>query len=119
MSHDTNRTLLYDIVTQKCGSGVADTVRAFLAAQYPLMVVIMKNRSSLEVSAVIQGHSTLNEVMTTLLNAREVFEQSRSVDIRDEVFKVFEKSLNCVKKRRKSLKVFKFFGECLIIRFPS
>ena len=31
---------------------------------------------------------------------------------------VFEKSLNCVKKRRKSLKVFKFFSEYLIIRFP-
>jgi hypothetical protein len=26
-----------------------------------------------------------------------------------QVFKVFEKSLNCVKKWRKSLKVFKFF----------
>ena len=31
-----------------------------------------------------------------------------------QVFKVFEKSLNCVKKRRKSLKVFKFFSEYLI-----
>lgn len=51
---------LYDIVTQKCGSGVADTVRAFLAAQYPLMVVMMKNRSSLEVSAVIQGNWTIH-----------------------------------------------------------
>ena len=47
---------LYDIVTQKCGSGAADTVRAFRAEQYPLVVVIMKNRSSLEVSAVIQGN---------------------------------------------------------------
>ena len=46
---------LYDIVTQKCGSGAADTVRGFRATQYPLVVVIMKNRSSLEVSAVIQG----------------------------------------------------------------
>jgi hypothetical protein len=32
-----------------------------------------------------------------------------------QVFMVFEKSLNCVKKRRKSLKVFKFFSEYLII----
>jgi hypothetical protein len=34
-----------------------------------------------------------------------------------QVFKVFEKSSNCVKKRRKSLKVFKFFSEELIILF--
>ncbi len=47
---------LYDIVTQKCGVRAADTVRGFLAKQYPLIVVIMKNRSSLEVSAVIQGN---------------------------------------------------------------
>ncbi|XP_028404725.1 FAS-associated factor 1-like [Dendronephthya gigantea] len=85
MSHDTNRTLLYDIITQKCGSGAADTVRGFRAEQYPLVVVIMKNRSSLEVSAVLQGHSTMNEVMTTLLNAHEVFEESRSIDIREEI----------------------------------
>ena len=47
---------LYNIVTQKCGSGVADTVRGFGTEQYPLVVVIMKNRSSLEVSAVLQGN---------------------------------------------------------------
>ena len=52
---------LYDIVTQKCGSGAADTVRGFRAEQYPLVVVLMKNRSSLEVSAVIQGNICDND----------------------------------------------------------
>ena len=47
---------LYDIVTQKCGAGAADTVRGFGTEQYPLVVVIMKNRSCLEVSAVLQGN---------------------------------------------------------------
>ena len=35
---------------------MADTVRGFGTEQYPLVVVIMKNRSSLEVSAVLQGN---------------------------------------------------------------
>jgi hypothetical protein len=34
-----------------------------------------------------------------------------------QVFKVFEKSLKCVKKWRKSLKVFKFFSDYLIYDF--
>ncbi|XP_046840421.1 FAS-associated factor 1-like [Xenia sp. Carnegie-2017] len=84
VSHDTNKTLLYDIVTQKIGSSVASTVRRFKADQYPLVVVIMKNRSSLEVSAVLQGVITVNEVMTTLLNARELFEESQRADMREE-----------------------------------
>ena len=50
-----------DVVTQQFGSLAASTVRDVSSEQYPLLLVVIKNRSALEVRSVLQGqHRELN-----------------------------------------------------------
>ena len=51
------RCRFLDVVTQQFGSVAATTVRNFNSEQYPLLLVVMKNRSALEVCSVLQGQS--------------------------------------------------------------
>jgi hypothetical protein len=48
------------MVTQHFGSMAAGTVRGFPVEKYPLLLVVMKNRSALEVCSVLQGNLTLS-----------------------------------------------------------
>ena len=43
------------MVTQHFGSVATSTVRGFGAEQYPLLLVVMKNRSAMEICSVLQG----------------------------------------------------------------
>ncbi|XP_048579867.1 FAS-associated factor 1 [Nematostella vectensis] len=84
MTLDTNKARLLDMVTQNFGSGAADTVRGFPHEQFPLLIVVMKNRSAMEVVSVLQGHVSLDELMTGLMSAHETFQQAMTLEIKDE-----------------------------------
>ncbi|KAK3747578.1 hypothetical protein QZH41_015805 [Actinostola sp. cb2023] len=54
------------------------------AEKYPLLLVVMKNRSALEVCSVLQGHLSLDELMTGLMSSYETFQQAMIQEIKDE-----------------------------------
>ncbi|XP_073259485.1 FAS-associated factor 1-like isoform X1 [Porites lutea] len=84
MTHNSNRARFLDMVTQHFGSVAASTVRGFVAEQFPLLIVGMRNRSAMEICSVLQGSVTLDELMTGLMSAHETFQQAMDIEIREE-----------------------------------
>ena len=59
------------MVTQHFGSVAASTVRGFVAEQFPLLIVGMRNRSAMEICSVLQGKKCLH-LSTVFFNHRRV-----------------------------------------------
>nr|XP_045755052.1 FAS-associated factor 1 [Mirounga angustirostris] len=66
------------------GSVVAQTIRTQKTDQFPLFLIIMGKRSSNEVLNVIQGNTTVDELMMRLMAAMEIFTAQQQEDIKDE-----------------------------------
>lgn len=52
---------------------------------YPLLVVLIRSRGSLELISVIEGNSTQHEVLLNLVQSHELFEQQQQRDAEEEI----------------------------------
>ncbi|MGH0147149.1 UNVERIFIED_CONTAM: hypothetical protein FKN15_010246, partial [Acipenser sinensis] len=84
MTKEANRARLLTMCTRHFGSVVAQTIRTYKTDQFPLLLIIMGKRSSNEVLNVIQGNTTVDELMMRLMAAMEIFTAQQQEDIRDE-----------------------------------
>ncbi|XP_070563690.1 FAS-associated factor 1-like [Ptychodera flava] len=84
ISADEHKAKLLNWCTQYFGSVAASTVRSFRTDQFPLFLVIMKVRSNTEVFRVLQGNTSLDELMTHLINAVDVYTEHQQSEIREE-----------------------------------
>ncbi|MGH0137278.1 UNVERIFIED_CONTAM: hypothetical protein FKN15_069602 [Acipenser sinensis] len=82
VSHSLLRLLT--MCTRHFGSVVAQTIRTYKTDQFPLLLIVMGKRSSNEVLNVIQGNTTVDELMMRLMAAMEIFTAQQQEDIRDE-----------------------------------
>ncbi|RXN00921.1 FAS-associated factor 1, partial [Acipenser ruthenus] len=84
MTKEANRARLLTMCTRHFGSVVAQTIRTYKTDQFPLLLIVMGKRSSNEVLNVIQGNTTVDELMMRLMAAMEIFTAQQQEDIRDE-----------------------------------
>ncbi|XP_064415862.1 FAS-associated factor 1 [Latimeria chalumnae] len=84
MTKEANRARFLTMCTRHFGSVVAQTIRTQKTDQFPLFLIIMGKRSSNEVLNVIQGNTTVDELMMRLMAAMEIFTAQQQEDIRDE-----------------------------------
>ncbi|XP_067846337.1 FAS-associated factor 1 [Heptranchias perlo] len=84
MTREANRARFLSMCTRHFGSVVAQTIRTYKTDQFPLLLIIMGKRSSNEVLNVIQGNTTVDDLMMRLMNAMEIFAAQQQEDIRDE-----------------------------------
>ncbi|XP_072367012.1 FAS-associated factor 1 isoform X1 [Scyliorhinus torazame] len=84
MTRESNRARFLSMCTRHFGSVVAQTIRTYKTDQFPLLLIIMGKRSSNEVLNVIQGNTTVDDLMMRLINAMEIFAAQQQEDIRDE-----------------------------------
>ncbi|XP_036610832.1 FAS-associated factor 1 isoform X1 [Trichosurus vulpecula] len=84
MTKEANRARFLTMCTRHFGSVVAQTIRTQKTDQFPLFLVIMGKRSSNEVLNVIQGNTTVDELMMRLMAAVEIFMAQQQEDIKDE-----------------------------------
>uniref|UniRef100_UPI00398F0199 FAS-associated factor 1 isoform X3 n=1 Tax=Pristiophorus japonicus TaxID=55135 RepID=UPI00398F0199 len=84
MTREANRARFLSMCTRHFGSVVAQTIRTYKTDQFPLLLLIMGKRSSNEVLNVIQGNTTVDDLMMRLMNAMEIFAAQQQEDIRDE-----------------------------------
>ncbi|XP_043911878.1 FAS-associated factor 1 isoform X2 [Protopterus annectens] len=84
MTKEANRARFLTMCTRHFGSVVAQTVRTQETDQYPLLLIIMGKRSSNEVLNVIQGNTTVDELMMRLMAAVDIFTAQQQEDIKDE-----------------------------------
>uniref|UniRef100_A0A8C5EFX3 UBX domain-containing protein n=1 Tax=Gouania willdenowi TaxID=441366 RepID=A0A8C5EFX3_GOUWI len=73
-----------EAASQEAFYGKARDVRTFLIYQFPLLLIVMGKRTSNEVLNVIQGNTTLDELMMRLMGAVEIFTAQQQEDIKDE-----------------------------------
>ena len=74
-----------DMVTQHFGSVAASTVRGFVAEQFPLLIVGMRNRSAMEICSVLQGKKCLQgHIIISHGNLSTVFFNRRRVSLTGE-----------------------------------
>jgi hypothetical protein len=54
---------------------------------YPLLLVLIRSRGSLELINVIEGKSTPSEVLLQLIQSHDLFEQQRQRDAEEEIMR--------------------------------
>ncbi|XP_069088792.1 FAS-associated factor 1 isoform X2 [Pleurodeles waltl] len=84
MTKESNRARFLTMCTRHFGSVVAQTVRTQKTDQFPLFLIVMGKRSSNEVLNVIQGNTTVDELMMRQMAAMEIFTSQQQEDIKDE-----------------------------------
>ncbi|XP_044156751.1 FAS-associated factor 1 isoform X1 [Bufo gargarizans] len=84
MTSEANRARFLTMCTRHFGSVVAQTIRTQKTDQFPLFLIIMGKRSSNEVLNVIQGNTSVDELMMRLISAMEIFSAQQQEDIKDE-----------------------------------
>jgi len=62
----------------------ASTVRSINVDRLPALLVITRTRGTIEVLSVIHGNTLLDELMTSLLHASEMFEEQRGTEVMEE-----------------------------------
>ncbi|KAL5022519.1 hypothetical protein ScPMuIL_001674 [Solemya velum] len=84
MTHQTNSDRLITMANRHFGSVAADQIRSFKADQLPALLIISRSRGANQVVYVIQGHVTLDELMTRLIQSVEVFQDQQRAEISEE-----------------------------------
>ncbi|XP_074644046.1 FAS-associated factor 1-like [Tubulanus polymorphus] len=84
MTLESNKNRFLQSCTQQFGSMATTTVRNFKAQQMPLILVITRTRATNEVFTVIQGNVTIEELMSSLIQAVDVFQAQQSAEIKEE-----------------------------------
>ncbi|KAK3895506.1 hypothetical protein Pcinc_000787, partial [Petrolisthes cinctipes] len=84
LTHEANKARLLNLVTTHFGSVAATTVRNFNTDKLPALLLITRTRGVIEVLSVIHGNCVLDEVMTSLLHASEMFEEQRAFEVTEE-----------------------------------
>uniref|UniRef100_A0A8C1P805 Fas (TNFRSF6) associated factor 1 n=1 Tax=Cyprinus carpio TaxID=7962 RepID=A0A8C1P805_CYPCA len=84
VTKEANKARLLTMCTRHFGSVVAQTIRTYKTDQFPLLLIVMGKRTSNEVLNVIQGNTTVDELMRRLMGAMEIFTAQQQEDIKDE-----------------------------------
>uniref|UniRef100_A0A6Q2X0Q5 UBX domain-containing protein n=1 Tax=Esox lucius TaxID=8010 RepID=A0A6Q2X0Q5_ESOLU len=84
VTREANKARLLTMCTRHFGSVVAQTIRTYKTDQFPLLLIVMGKRTSNEVLNVIQGNTTVDELMMRLMGAMEIFTAQQQEDIKDE-----------------------------------
>lgn len=84
LTHEANKARLLNLVSTHFGGMAASTVRSFSIDKLPALLVITRTRGMIEVLSVIHGNGVLDEVMTSLLHAMEMFEEQRGTEVQEE-----------------------------------
>lgn len=84
VTKEANKARLLTMCTRHFGSVVAQTIRTYKTDQFPLLLIVMGKRTSNEVLNVIQGNTTVDDLMMRLMGAMEIFTAQQQEDIKDE-----------------------------------
>lgn len=84
LTYETNRARLQTSVNNCLGSTAALSLRDIAVDRLPAIIIIMKIRSSTDILNVIYGNVGVNELLSSLIEAVDVFTEHQKVEIREE-----------------------------------
>lgn len=79
------------------GTQYAQRISTMDKDTYPVLLVLIRSRGSLELISVIEGKSTPSEVLLNLIQSHDLFEQQRQRDMEEEIMR--EKRENLKKQQ--------------------
>ncbi|GIY68148.1 FAS-associated factor 1 [Caerostris darwini] len=99
LTYESNKTFLLAILSQHLGLGAASTVRHLTLNSLPAFMIITKVRSTPDVLTLIPGNVGLDDLMTRLIHAVEVFQS----EIQSEIWEENEREAREKVKREQDL----------------
>ncbi|RUS71771.1 hypothetical protein EGW08_020465, partial [Elysia chlorotica] len=84
LTSTSNSARFIQTATRHFGSLAATQMRSYTQDQLPALLLISRAKATNEVIDAIQGHITLDEMMTRLIHAVEVFQGQKQSDIAEE-----------------------------------
>ncbi|XP_050538185.1 FAS-associated factor 1 [Daktulosphaira vitifoliae] len=84
MTHTSNRNRILQSASQALGQMAEVTLRAIDVNRLPALVLITRNRSNTEILSVINGDCNISELLSSLINAQEMFAMQQQVEIKEE-----------------------------------
>lgn len=84
LTFESNRTRLQNSVNRCLGSTAAVSLRNIPVDRLPAIILIMRIRSSTDVFSVIHGNVGVNELLSSLIEAVEVFMEHQRIEMKEE-----------------------------------
>ncbi|CAF4030439.1 unnamed protein product [Adineta steineri] len=84
VTSDANRTKLFGALRRCVGNQCTQRVGSMENDGFPLLLIVIRSRGSLELINIIEGKSTPTEVLLNLIQSHESFEQQRLRDVDEE-----------------------------------
>lgn len=84
MTHPSNRNRILQSASQAMGQMAEVTLRAIDVNRLPALVLITRNRSNTEILSVINGDCNISELVTSLINAQEMFALQQNIEMKEE-----------------------------------
>lgn len=99
VTHDSNKTMFVNSVNRSLGSIAGQTICCVPEDKYPILIILMRNRSNTEIYRMIHGNIGVSELLTCLLEAIDVFSHQQSLDLRDEEERAARESIKVEQDR--------------------
>ncbi|XP_022921054.1 FAS-associated factor 1 [Onthophagus taurus] len=84
LTFESNRTRLQNSVSNCMGATAAMSLRDIPVDKLPAIIIIMKVRSSTDIYSVIYGNVGINELLSSLIEAVDVFTDQQRVEVKEE-----------------------------------
>lgn len=84
LTHESNKLKFLGSVTRTLGSVAAMTIRNIEVERLPALLIIMRMRSATEIFTVVYGNVGVSELLTSLIQAVDVFTEQQRMEIREE-----------------------------------
>ena len=81
---DSNRQRLLETLRRCVGTQGAQRIDEMDSDEFPVLLILTRTRGTLELMDIIQGKSTLNEALMSLIHSHESFDQQRRRDAEEE-----------------------------------
>ncbi|KAK0075269.1 hypothetical protein PV325_009280 [Microctonus aethiopoides] len=78
---ESNKQKFLSSVTQSLGLVGSEAVRNIDVDILPVLIILMRSRSTTEIFTIVHGNVGVNELLTNLIHAVDIFQEQRRIDI--------------------------------------
>ncbi|XP_063227416.1 FAS-associated factor 1 isoform X2 [Bacillus rossius redtenbacheri] len=84
LTHESNKLRFFQSVSVTLGAVAAMAIRNINMDRLPALIIIMRMRSATEIFQVVHGNVGVSELLTSLIQAVDVFTDQQTLEVREE-----------------------------------
>ncbi|KAJ8876265.1 hypothetical protein PR048_024175 [Dryococelus australis] len=84
LTHESNKLRFFQSVSVTLGAVAAMAIRNINMERLPALIIIMRMRSATEIFQVVHGNVGVSELLTSLIQAVDVFTDQQRLEVREE-----------------------------------